>query len=153
MKRETCSTRRIQGVPYAVLRSAQAAGGFTLIELMVVISIIAVLATIVGVNLLSNVEEGNQTATKAQIKNLQTALMAYKLKYKKFPSALQELNSNPKGIEFLDGKVPKDPWGNDYVYTLVSNSKYTIVSYGADGLQGGSEYDADISSDNLSGED
>ena len=127
--------------------------GFTLIELMVVIAIIGVLATVVTASLLSASEEGNVTAAKAQIKNFETALMQYRLKNKTFPTTeqgLQALISGPQ--RFLNSNsIPKDPWGNDYVYRAPGpdGMPYEIISYGANGQPGGSEYNADISSADL----
>lgn len=127
-----------------------APGGFTLVELMVVISIIAILATIVGYNVINSMDDASVAQAQAQIRNFKTALMAYRLKYHRFPSSsegLDALLNNDKGIKFLDSDaIPKDPWGNDYVYTSESSREYRIVSYGADGRQGGSSYDADIDS-------
>ena len=128
------------------------AAGFTLVELMVVISIIAILAAIVGFNVLGAVDDGNVAAAQAQIKEFETGLVAYKIKFKKFPDSLDQLVNPPSGDAILKGgAIPKDPWGNDYTYTLEGSRKYTIVSLGADGAPGGAEYDADISSDNLGG--
>lgn len=131
------------------------AAGFTLVELMVVIAIIAVLATIVGVNVLGAMDDGNKSAAIAQIKEFETALVAYKLKHKKFPDSLDQLVNPPSGEPILKGgKIPDDPWGNPYIYNLESSRKYVITSYGADGAAGGTdEFDKDISSDNLSGTD
>lgn len=118
--------------------------GFTLVELMVVIAIIAILATIVGVNVFQNIDESNQKAAVAQINSFRTAIVAYKLKEKRLPGSLQDL------LPYLDSsEIPKDPWGNDFQYSAEGSSKFTIVSYGADGSPGGTEYEADISSDNL----
>jgi general secretion pathway protein G len=75
--------------------------------------------------------------------------MAYRLKYNKFPSSSEGLNalvSNEKGIKFLEGDVPKDPWGNPYMYTSESSREFKIVSFGADGKAGGSGFDADVDS-------
>lgn len=124
--------------------------GFTLIELMVVISIIAVLAAIVGYNVLGSVDQGNIAAAKAQIKQFETALVAYKIKFHKFPDSLDALIHPPEGDPIMVAKeVPSDPWGNPYVYTLEGSRKYTIISYGADGASGGTDVDSDIRSDDL----
>jgi len=129
------------------------AAGFTLVELMVVIAIIAILASIVGYNVLGAMEDGNVAAAKAQIKKFETAIIGYKIKFKKLPPSLDDLIRPPKGDSILDGtRIPTDPWGNPYKYTP-EGSKFTIVSYGADGAPGGAEYDADISSDNLQGDE
>ena len=136
-----------------VKRKRKHNAGFTLVELMVVISIIAILATIVGYNVIGAVDDGNVAAAKAQIKNFETALIAYKLKYKRFPERLEDLVNNQGGINFLNSKtLPKDPWEKEYMYTLQGSSQYTILSYGADGSPGGNDYDADISSDDLNSE-
>ncbi len=125
-------------------------GGFTLVELMVVIAIIAVLATIVGVNVMGGLDEGDQVAAKAQIRSLKDAVVMYRTRYKRLPDSLDALINNPKGIKFLDSdEVPLDPWGGTYQYEVEGSSKFVITSYGADGMPGGSGYDADLSSDNL----
>jgi len=127
-------------------------GGFTLVELMVVISIIAILATIVGYNVMSSVDDSNVAAAQSQIRQFETAILAYRLRFKRYPSSLDELVNPPSGPTLLQGasSIPMDPWGNPYVYT-VEGSGYRIVSYGANGQPGGTGFDADISSDNLSG--
>jgi len=132
-------------------RRRQGTAGFTLVELMVVISIIAILATIVGFNVFNQIDESSITAAQAQIKNFETAIVAYKLKFKRFPESLDALVQNSKNIKFMN-RIPEDPWGNAYVYTLEGSKDYKIVCYGADGAPGGSDVDADISSDNLGGE-
>ena len=134
------------------MRTNRATAGFTLVELMVVIAIIAILATIVGVNLLNQVDESGVVAAKAQIKNFETALIAYKIKFKKFPQDLNGLINPPSGDPILNApRVPKDPWDNEYKYTLEGSRNYEIISYGADGAVGGSDIDADISSKDLEG--
>lgn len=132
-------------------RGRAARAGFTLVELMVVIAIIAILASIVGFNVLGSMEEANAAQAKAQIKNFKTALIAYKLKFKKFPTTSEGLDAliNNGEKSFLDAKeVPVDPWNNPYLYTN-NDGVYKIVSYGADGVQGGTGENADISSESL----
>ena len=133
--------------------SGRGDSGFTLVELMVVIAIIAILATIVGVNVLGSMDDAGVASAQAQIRNFKTALIAYKLKYKRFPSTsegLEALIQNDKGIKFLDAsEIPVDPWGTQYDYTSDSSREFRIVSYGADGRAGGSSYDADIDSNAL----
>jgi general secretion pathway protein G len=131
----------------------RATRGFTLVELMVVISIIAILATIVGVNVLGQIGKGNQAAAKAQIKNLKTACIAYKLEYKKLPDSLEALVRNDKNVNFLDStELPKDPWGAPYIYEK-QGANFSIKSYGADGSPGGDGENADVNSENLGAED
>ncbi len=124
--------------------------GFTLVELMVVIAIIAILATIVGANVLGALEDANRGKAQAQITTFKTAVVSYKLAFKKFPDNLDQLVNNSKR-SFLDAKeVPADPWGNPYAYTL-EGASFRIVSYGADGVEGGEGDNADIDSSNLEG--
>jgi general secretion pathway protein G len=134
-------------------------GGFSMIELMVVIVILGMLATLVAVNVLGNLEEANVQAARAQISTFKTALMSYRLTFKKFPEGskgLDALINNPKGKKFLEGttSVPKDPWGNDYLYSSPgpNGEPYEIKSLGADGQPGGTGENADIVSWNLQGE-
>ncbi len=129
-------------------------GGFTLIELMVVIAIIAMLAAIVGYNVIGSLDDAQVTTAKQQIQNFKSALISYRVTFNKFPSTEEGLGvliENEKGKNFLDSKkVPLDPWDNPYVYKL-DGGNYLITSYGADGQPGGTGNNADISSDALDG--
>ena len=122
-------------------RDRRRRSGFSLIELMVVIAIIAMLATAVGVNMFGALDDANVAQAQQEISNFKTALIAYKIAFKKLPSTsegLAALVNNPKK-NFLDvEKIPNDPWGNPYVYTLEGGSDFKIVSLGADGAPGGS---------------
>lgn len=133
-------------------------GGFTLIELMVVIVIIGLLVALVGPQLMSSADDAKVVAARAQISNLKQALDLYKLKIGKYPTTAEGLNAlvNNEERNFLEeNTVPKDPWGNEFVYTSPGpeGHPYEIVSLGADGQVGGSgDYDKDIYSWNLQGE-
>lgn len=130
-------------------RAGAFSDGFTLIELMVVIVIIAGLATIVGVNVLGALSDADRATAQAQIRTFSTALVTYKIQFNKFPANLEGLVNNSKNRNFLDSNtVPVDPWGNPYSYKSEGRN-FTIVSYGEDGTPGGIEGDADISSDDL----
>ena len=125
---------------------------FTLIELMIVVMILGLLATVVMPKILNRPEQARRMKAKVDIRNIETALAMYKTDTGRFPTTsqgLQALVSNP-GIEgynkdgYLD-KVPKDPWGNEYIYLSPgSHSDFDIISYGADGESGGENTDADI---------
>jgi general secretion pathway protein G len=129
------------------------ASGFTFIELMVVIVILGILAGLVVPRLMGRPEEAKRTKARMQIESLETALKLYKLDNGFYPSTeqgLQALVQKPeagqvpskwrKGGYLEKGKVPDDPWGNEFVYLSPGvHDDYDIVSYGADGVQGGEE--------------
>lgn len=134
--------------------------GFTLIEVMVVIIILGILASIVGVKVIAHIDEARTTQAQVQIEAFKTALESYRLKNSYYPSTEQGLQAlvtapttgklpqyYPEG-GYLD-KIPKDPWGNDYNYMspgLHNSRSYDIWSYGADNEEGGEGKDADINS-------
>ncbi len=122
--------------------------GFTLIELMVVITIIGLLVGIATVKVIDFIDEGRITAAKGDIEAMKTALDHYKRKKGRYPSTSDGLEAI---AEFMDDeKIPIDPWGNPYIYKLEDSSHYLITSYGADGQEGGeSDIDKDILSNNL----
>ena len=132
--------------------------GFTLIEIMVVIVILGLLAALVVPKLVGRTEEAKKTQTRVQIKSLQQAMELFKLDNGFYPSTdqgLEALVRMPEGGRvpknyrkggYID-RVPKDPWGNPYVYVSPGqHGDYDISSYGADGVQGGEGEDADINS-------
>jgi len=130
----------------------RADAGFSLIELMVVIAIIAMLAGAVGFAMFGALDDANVSKAKAEISTFKTALTAYRIAFKKLPSTSDGLDAlvNNEKRNFLDLKeVPLDPWNNPYIYTLESDGSFSIVSYGADGTPGGDGINADISSDSL----
>jgi general secretion pathway protein G len=133
-------------------RTGQA--GITLIEMLVVMTIIALFVALVAPNVLKHSDTARITATRAQIHNFQTALGAYKLDTGTFPTSeqgLQALRVKPNELNqwagpYMPQDIPKDPWGHDYVYKYPGDhgDEPDIVSYGADGQAGGDGLNADI---------
>ena len=134
--------------------------GFTLIEIMVVVVIISVLIGLVAPNILGRVDEARVTAAKADVATMSQALDMYRIDNGSYPTTEQGLqalvqkpsgtpepkNWSPSGYMKKKG-LPKDPWGNDYQYMRSADGRYDLFSYGADGKEGGEEYDADIGSE------
>jgi general secretion pathway protein G len=127
--------------------------GFTLIELMVVILIIGLLATIVVQNLRSATDKAKRVKAQADIAQIKSGLDRYYLDNGSYPTSDQGLSglvsapstgNVPKdwGGPYLE-KIPPDPWGNVYFYQSDGNS-YTLKSFGADGAEGGEGKNADI---------
>lgn len=134
--------------------------GMTLIEIMVVITILGLIATVVTVNVLDRLDEAKVSTTRTQIKSIEQALDQFRRDNGFYPSTeqgLQALVEKPsvgrvpkrypsKG--YIKGKIPQDPWGYDYIYASpgASGNDYEISSLGADGREGGEGVDADIHS-------
>ena len=138
--------------------------GFTLIEIMVVIVILAALAALVGPKIIGRSDDAKVTEAKVQIRNLESALKLYKLDNGNFPTTEQGLQalvtkptvgkipgSNYKTEGYLENKnIPKDPWGADYIYLSPGeHGDYDLYSFGADGARGGEGKNADSESWNL----
>lgn len=125
---------------------------FSLIEMVVVIVIIALLASIVTPLYFRHVRRAKISTAKAQIKMLEQALFDYRLDVGKLPDSsqgLRELVENVSGDEKWDGPyikmMPKDPWGNDYIYTQPGqHGEFDLECYGSDNQQGGTGDAADI---------
>src|SRR5947208_11438307 len=129
--------------------------GFTLMELLLVLVIIGLLAALVGPTLYQRIKPAKEAAARAQIENFATALDGYYIDTGRYPSTqdgLKALRSKPEGVEkwngpYLKKELPSDPWGNAYVYRAPGrNGGYEIVSFGADGREGGEGENADINS-------
>lgn len=135
-------------------RLAASEQGFTLIELMVVILIIGLLATIVVQNLRGATDKAKRIKAEADISAFKTALDRYYLDNGSYPTTDQGLaalvaapTTGKIPTDYPEGgyieKVPNDPWGNPYFYQSDGNS-YVLKSFGADGVEGGAGKNADI---------
>ena len=130
------------------------AAGFTLIELMVVVVILGILATIMMPKILDRPEQARRMKAKVQIRNIQSALAFFKTDTGRFPTTAEGLGvlvSDPglkgwkRGGYIEGGRIPMDPWGNPYLYLCPGmRDDYDLESYGKDGIDGGLGEDADI---------
>lgn len=135
--------------------------GFTLIEIMVVVVILAVLVALVAPKIVGRTDEARRTASKVQMRNIEGALQLFKMDNGFYPSTdqgLAALVTKPTVGEVplrwskggYMGKIPKDPWGNDYVYLSPGNhGEFDLISYAADHEQGGEGKNADVENWNL----
>ena len=127
---------------------------FSLMEIIVALAIIALLASIATPLYFRHLRKARISTAKSQIKMFEQALLDFRLDVTKLPdesNGLKALVENVSGDDKWDGpylkRLPQDPWGNDYIYTIPGeNSEYEIKSYGSDGQPGGEKDAADISS-------
>jgi general secretion pathway protein G len=130
--------------------------GFTMVELMAMLIIIGLLATLVVTKVASKIDQARITTTKANLKVLHSAVNQFKMDTGRFPSediGLMELIEQPSDVtRYEEGgylettEIPKDGWGNDFIYERYpeSGKPFVIKSYGADGEEGGEGNDADL---------
>jgi general secretion pathway protein G len=130
--------------------------GFSLIEIMVVIVIIGILASLIAPKILGRTDEARVTAAKSDIGTIMQSLKIYRLDNQRYPSNEQglkalvtkpEVEPLPKNWKQYLEKLPKDPWGNDYQYLSPGiHGEIDVFSYGGDNAPGGADQDADIGS-------
>jgi general secretion pathway protein G len=127
--------------------------GFTFFEILVVITIIGLLAALVGPKLWDKISKGKQVAAKGQIELFGTALDAFRLDIGRYPTTeegLKALREKPSGADnwtgpYLPKEIPLDPWKNAYVYKSPGeHGDYDLISYGADKVEGGEGESQDV---------
>ena len=134
--------------------------GFTVAEIMAVVIIIGLLASVAVVNFMGQVEKARVKTTQTSLKAISAAVKSFKMDTARYPSETEGLEVLLKGFAptdvsgvnpdgYLDGlELPKDAWKNDFIYITETEDGYPfeIISYGADGTEGGEGFDADLSS-------
>ena len=121
----------------AAQRGPRSRRGMTLMEIMIVITIIVLLTGVLMWGIMRTAGQAYAETARLQIGKIEQDVVLFKMKKKKVPDSLQEL--------YKDEPIPKDPWGNEYVLGNGSGKKgFEIMSYGADGKEGGTGADEDI---------
>lgn len=133
--------------------------GFTLVEMLVVITIIGLIMGLIGPRVLNYLSESKVKAARIQLQSFSSALDLFYLDAGRYPSSsegLSALMQRAPGVAAWNGpylkgnSLPNDPWNHSYMYRSPGeHGPYEIISYGADGQEGGSGLAADISSENL----
>ena len=125
---------------------------FTLIEIMIVVVIIAMLAALVGPNIIKSFDKAKVNSTKAQLVNLKNAVQQFYMDLSAYPNSLQDLIANPGNDKwngpYIEAKtIPVDGWGNEFQYAVpgADGMAFDLFSYGADNASGGTGYNEDIS--------
>jgi general secretion pathway protein G len=130
--------------------------GFTMVELMAILVIIGLLAAVVATNVIGKIDRAKVATTEASLKMLDSAVTQFMMDTGRFPTedeALTVLVEQPPDVENWEPggylrttDVPKDGWGNEFDYILYpeSGKPFVIISYGADGQDGGEGYDEDL---------
>ncbi len=134
--------------------------GFTIVEVMAVVIIIGVLAAMVVKNYVGSADKAKKITTLASLKTLDETVMQFKMETSRYPTedeGLLALIEQPADVEdwpeggYLKSKnIPKDGWGHEFLYVrYAEDAPYDIISFGADGEEGGEGYDADLHSADL----
>jgi general secretion pathway protein G len=151
---------RSQGRPGVSGKRLESQAGFTLVEMLVVITIIGLIMGLIGPRVLNYLSESKVKAARIQLQSFVTALDLFYLDAGRYPSSAEGLGALVRqtpgvaawnGPYLKGGNVPNDPWNHGYIYRSPGeHGPYDIVSYGSDGQEGGSGVAADISLENLS---
>jgi general secretion pathway protein G len=140
----------------AAARAGMAAkAGYSLLEILIVLAIIAMIAAFVGPRLFALLDHSKVTTARVQVRALETALQTMELDIGRYPTQNEGLDllvkADPKAVAgwqgpYLGGGMPKDPWGHDYVYEAAVDANHPpkVHSLGSDGKPGGEGTAADI---------
>ena len=138
------------------LRKTKNRTAFTMVELMAVLIILGLLATVAVRNFMGQTDKAKVTTTKANLKILHDSVLQFKMETGRYPTeedGLNELIEEPTDVTgwqtggYLGStEIPKDAWGNEFIYQLdpESGKAFVIISYGADGEPEGEDYDTDL---------
>lgn len=145
--------KNINWLPKGVIRSQK---GFSLIEILIALTLLAIAGSFVASKLLDKLDEGKVSAARIQLNNFDGIIKEFRRKCGFYPTTeqgLEALVTKPVGGSrecrdypeggFLDNQLPKDPWENDYVYESDGRT-YNVYSLGADGIEGGEGKDSDL---------
>jgi general secretion pathway protein G len=151
---------RVRRRPEVGGKRLESQAGFTLVEMLVVITIIGLIMGLIGPRVLNYLSESKVKAARIQLQSFVTALDLFYLDAGRYPSSAEGLGALVRqtpgvaawnGPYLKGGNVPNDPWNHGYIYRSPGeHGPYDIVSYGSDGQEGGSGVAADISLENLS---
>lgn len=138
---------------------AKSRSGFSLLEILVVLSIIALIAAVVGPRLYTQLDKSKSQTARLQIRSLEAALETMRLDIGRLPTEAEGLNllvtGDPAQVPgwagpYLDKALPNDPWARPFIYvapTEGGENRARVISYGADGQEGGTGVNADVNSD------
>ncbi len=121
---------------------------FTLIEIMIVIVIIGMIASLAVPKIMDNLEKAKVETTRANLNVLKGAVQSYYMDNNEYPAQLSDLlaKNSKNGRGYLDDRsLPKDGWGQDFIYITGGETNFDIISYGADKVQGGEDFNKDLS--------
>jgi general secretion pathway protein G len=135
------------------IRRRRTSGGFSLVEILIVVTIMGLLVGLVGPNVMRQFETSKSKTANIQIQQIRAAMDIYLTDVGRYPGegdGIAALVAAPSGVGnwsgpyLKDGRIPLDPWGRAYIFQPTADMPNRVVSYGADGTPGGEGPNADI---------